>query len=171
MDVTARAKTAESLSEFSKLPLSVLKISSIEHFLAKCCSQKSEAMTFYELRYDKYHSKAFNFDLKKLLPTSGSIYKHIKRVYYQCCIWNRTSSNESMFLDPSYYGYPLDDNETLIAGMSFLELPGDFPLPFTCGKYARNNICPLGLNKLVGCCQYFKSSKSECKKPKNPENL
>ena len=59
-----------------------------------------------------------------------------------------------MFLDPSYYGYPLDDNETFIAGMSFLELPGDFPLPFTCGKYARNNICPLGLNKLVGCFQY-----------------
>ena len=157
MDVTARAKleakTTESLSEFSKLPLSVLKISNIEHFLVKCCSQKTEAMTFNDLRYDKYHSEAFNFDLRKLLPSSGSIYKYIKRVYYQCCIWNRTSSNESMFLDPSYYGYTLKDNETLIADMSFLELPGDFPLPPTCGKCTRNNIYPLGLNKLVGCCQ------------------
>ena len=58
-----------------------------------------------------------------------------------------------MFLDPSYYGYTLEDNETLIANMDFLELPGDFPLPPTCGKCTRNNIYPLGLNKLVGCCQ------------------
>ena len=95
------------------------------------------------------------------------IYKHIKHDYYQCCIWVSASSNESMFLDPLYlyYGYTLDDNETLVADISSSELPDDFPLPCTCGKFARDNVCPCRI-KSIGCCQHCK-----CKNPKTAENL
>ena len=82
-------------------------------------------MTFYE----EYHSKAFNFDLQKLAPTSESIYKQIKRAYHQCYMWVNAAYNESIFLDPLYYGYTLDDN--LVADSSSSELPDDFPLPCT----------------------------------------
>ena len=122
---------AESLSEFGKQPLSELQISNAEHFLVKYYNQKTKAMTFDDLRYEESHSKAFNFDLQKLPPTSESIYKHIPRAYYQCYMWVNAASNESIFLDPLYYGYTLDDNETLVADSSSPELPDDFPLPCT----------------------------------------
>ena len=95
------------------------------------------------------------------------IYKHIKHDYYQCCIWVSASSNESMFLDPLYlyYGYTLDDNETLVADISSSELPDDFPLPCTCGKCARDNVCPCRI-KSIGCCQHCK-----CKNPNSRKSM
>ena len=127
-------------------------------------------MTFDDLRYEEYHSKAFNFDLQKLAPTSESIYKQIKRAYHQCYMWVNAAYNESIFLDPLYYGYTLDDNQRLAADISSSELPDDFPLPCTCGKSARDNVCSCRI-KSIGCCQYCKCAKSECKNPKTAENL
>ena len=76
---------AESLSKFGKQPLSELQISNAEHLLVKYCNKKqTKAMIFDDLRYEEYHLKAFNFDLEKLPPTSKTIYKDMKRVYYQC---------------------------------------------------------------------------------------
>ena len=51
-------------------------------------------------------------------------------------MWVNAASNESIFLFPLYYGYFLDDNKTLVAGISPSELPDDFPRPCTCGKCA-----------------------------------
>ena len=133
---------AESLSEFDKQSLSELQISNAEQFLAKCYNQKTKVMTFDNLRYEGYHSKAFNLDLEKLLLTLESIYKHIKRAYHQCYMWVNTGSNEIMFLYPLYYGYTLDDNEMLVVDISSSELPDNFPLPCICGKCARDNVCP-----------------------------
>ena len=126
----------ESLLEFGRQPLSENHVSNAENFLVKCYNQKANAKTFDDLRYKEYHSKAFNFDLEKLLPTSNSIYKHIQHAYYQCFMWVNTASNESMYLDPLCYGYTLDDNERLVADICSLELPDNFPLPCTCGTCA-----------------------------------
>ena len=152
-----------------KQPLSELQMSNAEHFLVKCCNQKTKAMTFDELKYKEYYLKDFNFDLEKLPLTSESICKHIKHAYYQCYMWVNAASNESMFLDPLYYAYFLD-NETLVAEISSSELRDNFPLPCTCGKFARENVCPCRI-KSVGCYQYCKCAKSECKNPRAVENL
>ena len=126
----------ESLLEFGRQPLSENHVSNAENFLVKCYNQKANAKTFDDLRYKEYHSKAFNFDLEKLLPTSNSIYKHNQHAYYQCFMWVNTASNESMYLDPLCYGYTLDDNGRLVADICSLELPDNFPLPCTCGTCA-----------------------------------
>ena len=158
---------AESLYEFSKQPLSVLQISNTEHSLVKCYNQKRKAMNFDDLRYEEYHSKAFNFDAKQLPSTSESIYKYIKHAYYQSYMWVNAATNQSMFVDPLYYGYILD-NGLLVAEISSSEHPDDFQLPCTCKKYAQD-VCPCRI-KSIGCCQYCKCTKSECKNPKTAEN-
>ena len=61
------------------------------------------------------------------------------------------------------YGDTLDDNETLVAGISSSEFPDDFPVPCTWGKCARDNVCPCKI-KSIGCCQFCKCAKSEFKK-------
>ena len=122
-------------------------------------------MTFDDLRYEEHHSKTFKFDFKKLPPTSESINKHIRHVFYEYYMWINTARNKSMFLDPFYYGYTLDDNEALVADISSSELSDAFPLLCTCGKCARDNVCPCRI-KSFGCCQYCKCSKRESKTQK-----
>ena len=74
-----------------------------------------------------------------------------------------------MYLDPLCYGYTLDDNERLVADICSLELPDDFPLPCTCGTCARETVCPCR-KKSVGCCQYCKCSKRECRNPRTVDD-
>ena len=83
-------------------------------------------------------------------------------------MWVNATTIESTFLDLAYYSYALDDNETLVADISSSELSDNFPLPCTCRKYTRDNVCPCRI-KSVGCCQYCKYAKSECKNPKMAE--
>ena len=67
-------------------------------------------------------------------------------------MWVNAGSNESMFLDPLYYGCTLDDNETFVADFISTEIPDSFPLPCIRGKFTRDNACPCRI-KLIDCCQ------------------
>lgn len=126
-------------------------------------------MIFDDLRYEEYRLKAFNFDLEKIPPTSTSMYKHMKRAYYQCYMQINAASSNSIFLDPLYYGSTLDGNETLVAEFSSSELPDDFPQPCTCGKCVDNvSRCWI---KSTGCCEYCKCAKGECRKSKAAESM
>ena len=71
-----------------------------ERFLVKCYDQKNTLATFNDLRFEKYHSKAFHFDLEKLPPTSSSIRNHIQWAYFQSYIWLNSPSNRSLNLNP-----------------------------------------------------------------------
>ena len=67
-------------------------------------------------------------------------------------MWVNAASNESMFFDPLYYGYTLDDNETFVADISSSELPDNFPLTCICGKCGLDNVCLCRI-KSTNCCQ------------------
>ena len=125
-----------------------------ESFLVHCYYPKTTTIiNCNELRYEKYHSKAFKFDLEKLSPTSSSIQKHIQRTYFQEYVWSNSPTSSLISLDPLDYEYKLSKNNSLIPDTVVVELPEDFPLPCTCLKCSRENVCPCRV-KQVYCCQY-----------------
>ena len=127
-----------------------------------CISNKSGTETFDESRFKLYHSNSVKFDLEKLPPTSTSIEKHIKRAYYQCYVWMNAAFLLNIDIDPLEYGYLLKDGKFL-PDTECQELPDDFPIPCSCLKFARANICPCQ-HKLMPCCTFWRCSKSNaCK--------
>ena len=54
-------------------------------------------MTFDDLRYEEHHSKTFKFDFEKLPPTSESINKHIRHVFYEYYMWNNKQEMKVCF--------------------------------------------------------------------------
>ena len=150
------------LISFGKEPLTWDVMETAENFLADCISNKSRAETFDELRYKLYHSNSVKFDLEKLSPTLASLEKHIKRAYNQCCVCINAAFLPNIYIDPLEYGYLLKDGKFL-PDTECQELPDDFPIPCSCLKCARANICPCR-RKLIPCCIFCKYSKnSACK--------
>ena len=150
------------LISFGKEPLTWGVVEAVEKFLVGCISIKSDAETFDELRYKLYHSNCVKFDLEKLPPTSTSIGKHIKRAYYQYCVYINAAFLPNIDVDPLRYGYLLKDGKFL-HDTKCQELPDDFPIPCSCLKCARANICPCR-RKLIPCCTFCKCSKNNaCK--------
>ena len=65
-------------------------------------------------------------------------------------------------MDPLEYGY-LSKYGKFLPDMECQELPDDFPIPYSCLRCARANICPCR-RKLIPCCTFGKCSKNNaCK--------
>ena len=153
---------SEILISFGKEPLTWDVTEAAEKFFVGCISNKSDAETFDELRYKLYHYNSVKFDLGTLLPTLTSIEKRIKRAYYQCYVWMNIAFLPNIDINPPEYSYLLKDGKFL-PETKCQELPVDFPIPCSCLKYARANICPCR-RKLIPCFTLWKCSKNNaCK--------
>ena len=72
------------------------------------------------------------------LPTSESIVPHIQRAYSQCYRWIRSTFDEDVELDPTDFGYVVDDDDNLAPKLLCdILTPPDFPTPCTCLKCAK----------------------------------
>ena len=151
---TAESNFGELLLCFAKESITLDMINQDERFLVQCCAPKSACKMFDELRYQIYHKQAFKFDLEKIPATSSSIVNHIKRAYYQCYLWINLPVFESPELDPLEYGYVMDD-DFMVPDLKVEAIPDDFPMPCSCIKCARDNVCPCRVKNIL-CCNYCK---------------
>ena len=144
----------ELLHSFGKSDITEPMLLSAVEFLVRCLDSKSNVKTFDDLRNQMYLTKTFQLDLEKLPPTSGSIRLHILRAYLQYTV------------DAAEYGYCQDEDELTPQIVLDGSLPDDFPMPCSCLKCARANVCACIL-KNVSCCEFCKcgSHPEDCKNP------
>ena len=137
---------------------------SMVHFLR--CVTKHEIDTFDDLRYLVYHEKYQEFDIDRFPPTSDSIRQHILRAYLQSYKWVYCPVLENISLEPLKYGYWVDQHGNLVPIISTKpSIPHNFPLPCTCQKCSKSNVCKCRV-LAIACCQYCKcKASSECKNP------
>ena len=156
----------ELLHSFGKSDITEPILLSAEEFLVRCLDSKSNVKTFDDLRNQMYHTKTFQLDLEKLPPTSGSIRLHILRAYLQCKLWLNAPIMRQCTVDATEYGYCQDEDELTPQIVLDGSLPDDFPMPCSCLKCARANVCACRL-KNVSCCEFCKcgSHPEDCKNP------
>ena len=96
----------------------------------------------------------------------SSIALHIKRAYLQTYIWLHAPFMNNLEIDPLQCGYENDedDDDEIVPMIVDHVLPEDFPMPYKCGKCARENICSCRINELK-CCQYCSCQPESCKNP------
>ena len=165
---TAEKSGEEYLKSFGKSVLTEEMVCSAEKFLADCLSNDKKLQTFDELRFQTYHKKTLQLDFEKLPCTSNSIHRHIKRAFLQCYRWLHAPFMETIDLNPTDYGYIIDDNEHLIPEIVEGPVtPDDFPLPCNCIKCAKSTVCPCRVRD-IPCCEFCKCNASvSCKNPAN----
>ena len=75
---------------------------------------------------------------------------------------------ETIDLNPTDYGYIIDDNEHLIPEIVEGPVtPDDFPLPCNYIKCAKSTVCPCRVRD-IPCCEFCKCNASvSCKNPAN----
>ena len=138
-----------------------------EKFLVKCIDSKANSESFDDLRMEYYHHHN-NFNLEKIPPTSTSIRKHIQRAFLQSHIWYNSCFREMPFKDPLDCGYIFTD-EKLIPDFETEIVPEDFPMPCSCQKCARDNVCPCRKRNIL-CCEFCKCQRnSSCQNPENAD--
>ena len=115
-----------------------------ERFLVQCLSKNTSVQTFDDLRFEIFHQKSFSLDLEKLPSTSSSIKFHIQMAYLQAYMWYHAPVDEIVDLAPEMYGYRTDESGDQLFPIICDEtrIPECFPIPCTCIKCARANVCP-----------------------------
>ena len=155
----------ENLVTFGKTDLSIDMIIMAEKFLVKCIYSKTNSENFDDLRMEFYHHNN-TFNLEKIPPTSTSIHKHIQRAYLQSHIWYSSCFREIPFKDPLDCGYIITE-EKLTPDFETAIVPEDFPMPCSCQKCTRDNVCPCRKRKIL-CCEFCKCQiSSSCQNPEN----
>ena len=156
------------LYSFGKEDISDSMMSNAEKFLLKCLSSSDEIHHFDQLRNEIYHKKQNQFNIEKFPPSTSSIEQHIKRAYLQSYLWFHAPFVANITLDPLLFGYEFDEDGCLLpisVGQS--KIPEDFPIPCSCIKCARANVCPCRVKNLA-CCKFCRcKSEEQCKNPSN----
>ena len=157
----------ENLVAFGKTDINIDMIIMAEKFLVKCIDSKANSESFDDLRMEYYHHHN-NFNLDRIPPTSTSIHKHIQRAFLQSHIWYNSCFREIPFKDPLDCGYIFTD-EKLIPDFETEIFPEDFPMPCSCQKCARDNVCPCRKRKIL-CCEFCKCQRNSiCQNPENAD--
>ena len=85
-------------------------------------------------------------------------------------MWRGASSNKQCEIDPTEYGYNVNNDSTLVpVVMEHQSMPDGFPFPCKCLKCAREKICGCRVNELE-CCE-FCNCKMKCRNPRNSTNM
>ena len=146
------------LAEFGVRPLDEEMFNVVEHFLLDCMTRTANRSfnTFDEFRHDQYHSRGSTFSIDKFPYTSKSLRMHIRWAYYQCNLWLRAAARTSFLLDPTNYGYNIDENGFLypqiMIGPSVLP---NFRTSCKCLKCAKEKVCPCRVLN-TPCCEFCK---------------
>ena len=100
------------LAEFGARPRDEDMFNAVEHFLLDCMTRTANHSvdTSNEFRHDQYHSRGSTFSIDKFPCTSKSLRMHIRWAYYQCNLWLGAAARTSSFLDPTNYGYNINEN-------------------------------------------------------------
>ena len=134
-----------------------------EKFLVGRISKSSERNNFDDIHLETYNQKLFQLNLEKLPPTSSSIHIHIKWAFLQCYLWLHAPFVESVEINPEDYGYELTEEDMLVPTITTEDvIPDDFPVPCSCLKCAKKNVCPCRV-KLINCYKFCKfEASSSC---------
>ncbi|XP_057301782.1 uncharacterized protein LOC130636171 isoform X2 [Hydractinia symbiolongicarpus] len=145
------------LSFFGVSTLNEELVDLAQHFMVHCISKDKDVI---------YYKKSQLLDLEKLPPTSSSAILHIKRSYLQTYVWLHAPFVRSIDIDPTHYGYVLDEEGDCLKPKITEDdvLPDDLPQPCNCLKCARANVCICRINN-INCCQYCNCKREECQNP------
>ena len=132
-----------------------------EQFILKCMPKSSKVNSFDLLRHSTYHAPNFKLNIERFPCCSSSLRHHIKRAFCECFKIKNCLVPE--LCNPEEYGYEVDPNGELVPVITGKILPSDFPLPCTCGKCARANVCPCRVKSAK--CTDFCKCKEDCKNP------
>ena len=75
---------------------------------------KTKCRYFYNLRYEFYFNKKFQFDWEKFPSTSKGIKNPIKRAFFQCYVWQHASFVPDISVNLTDYGFIKDGDMGLI---------------------------------------------------------
>ena len=139
-----------------------------EQFLLKCLPKSTNIESFDSLRYSLYHCPDYKIDIEKLPCTSSSLKYHIQRSFMECfkiknCLMTGDGVELMELCHPEDHGYDFGEDGHLVPIISGPTLPDDFPSPCTCGKCARQNVCPCRVRGTK--CTDFCKCKTDCRNP------
>jgi hypothetical protein len=156
---------ADLLIGFGSAPITEDMMVKSETFLVEVMGGHG-CKTMDELRYFQFHHKKKNIDFDNIVPPSSSVKFHILRAYFQCRKWIKVLDNLEE-LNPLLYGYEQNEDGLRAVITENEILPPDFPHPCTCGKCAREYVCPC--RKMNSpCCAFCKCcAGDDCKNTHN----
>ena len=130
----------QELKTFGLGQLDEAMYNAAEQFLFKCLPKSSKVDSSDSLRHSIYHDPKFKLNIERFPCCSSSLRHHIKRAFCEC--FKIKNSLLSELCNPEEYSYEFDANGELVPVITGQILPSDFPLPCTCGKCAKANVCP-----------------------------
>ena len=156
------------LSAFAEGPtLTNENFAQAEEFLVRVLSAPSQSVcrvkTFNGLRLEKYKQSKHAQPLETFPPTSSAIRGHIKRAFYVIRTVVTILDDSSEKLNPTFYGWEIDNFERLLPAKHLKLLPSDMLTICKCRGRCATRQCPC--RKAGVACMLFchnKESNAEC---------
>lgn len=138
---------------------------SAEKYLVQVYKKNSVCTNFDELRYHTYHFGRTAVSLLDLPPSSQSIALHILRAYYATYQQVNILEVNILKLDPTQFGYVLEDNNLLPRKILTLYPPIDELVPNCNCKVCITKHCICKSNGLPCISFCLCRSQNSCKNP------